>query len=194
MQDRTHCIAQRWPGSSFLRSALQFLDRLKRWYIGRNITLKNGEKLNDRVVHMRFFYDIMMANPWQWPVFYALLLSYAHMLGVLMPAVNVAIALAGVVLKTVLRPMYRARWRHILPEDDAHCTRHSSESEVSGLPAIWNAPSTEPVVEKAQHEPHWPWFFTGVTAPLATQSTASAVAAGMATTFFFSFAGIGARR
>ena len=69
---------------------------------------------------MRFFYDIMMANPWQWPVFYALLLSYAHMLGVLMPAVNVAIALAGVVLKTALRPMYRARWRHILPEDDAH--------------------------------------------------------------------------
>ena len=25
--DRTHCIAQLWPGSSFLRSALQFLDR-----------------------------------------------------------------------------------------------------------------------------------------------------------------------
>ena len=21
-------------------------------------------------------------------------------------------------------------------------------------------------MEKAQHEPHWPWFFTGVTAPL----------------------------
>jgi len=39
------------------------------------------------------------------------------------------------------------------------------------LPAIWNAPSVEPVVEKAQQEPHWPWFFTGVTAPLATQST-----------------------
>ena len=25
-----------------------------------------------------------------------------------------------------------------------------------------------------QHEPHWPWFLTGVTAPFATQSTASA--------------------
>ena len=29
-------------------------------------------------------------------------------------------------------------------------------------------PSMEPVVEKAQHEPHCAWFFTGVTAPLAT--------------------------
>ena len=31
-------------------------------------------------------------------------------------------------------------------------------------------PSTAPVVEKAQHEPHWPWFFGGVTAPSSTQS------------------------
>ena len=62
----------------------------------------------------------MMGNPWQWPVFYALVLSYAHMLGFLMPAISVALALAGVVLKSVLRPAYRARWRHILPEDDAH--------------------------------------------------------------------------
>jgi hypothetical protein len=29
------------------------------------------------------------------------------------------------------------------------------------------APSRAPVAEKAQHEPHWPWFLTGVTAPLA---------------------------
>ena len=29
-------------------------------------------------------------------------------------------------------------------------------------------PSMEPVVEKAQHEPHCAWFLTGVTAPLAT--------------------------
>ena len=28
-----------------------------------------------------------------------------------------------------------------------------------------------PVVLKAQHEPHCSWFLTGVTAPLATQST-----------------------
>jgi len=27
-----------------------------------------------------------------------------------------------------------------------------------------------PVAEKAQHEPHWPWSFTGVTAPLVVQS------------------------
>jgi len=29
------------------------------------------------------------------------------------------------------------------------------------------------VVEKAQHEPHCPWFLTGVTAPLVYQSTDS---------------------
>jgi len=32
-------------------------------------------------------------------------------------------------------------------------------------------PSNDPVVEKAQHEPHWPWFLIGVTAPAVTQST-----------------------
>ena len=31
-------------------------------------------------------------------------------------------------------------------------------------------PSVEPVVKKAQHEPHWPWFLTGVTAPPLFQS------------------------
>merc|ERR1712048_202766 len=36
------------------------------------------------------------------------------------------------------------------------------------------APSMEPVVENAQQEPHWPWFLTGVTAPLDTQSTEAA--------------------
>merc|ERR1712227_291679 len=35
-------------------------------------------------------------------------------------------------------------------------------------------PSTDPVVEKAQHDPHCPWFLTGVTAPLVLQSTSSA--------------------
>ena len=42
-----------------------------------------------------------------------------------------------------------------------------------GLPT-WYAPSTDPVVEKAQHEPQPPWFFTGVTAPLVRQSMAPA--------------------
>jgi len=32
-------------------------------------------------------------------------------------------------------------------------------------------PSSDPVVENAQHEPHCPWFLTGVTAPAVTQST-----------------------
>jgi len=49
-------------------------------------------------------------------------------------------------------------------------TRFCSERETS-LPVLraW-APSSEPVVEKAQQEPHWPWFFTGVTTPEVRQS------------------------
>merc|ERR1719491_1938608 len=34
-------------------------------------------------------------------------------------------------------------------------------------------PSMAPVEEKAQHDPHCPWFFTLVTAPLVTQLTES---------------------
>merc|ERR1712139_249947 len=56
----------------------------------------------------------------------------------------------------------------------SHSTSSSSLKDSSLPLAIAFAPSTEPVVENAQHEPHWPWFFTGVTAPLATQSTESA--------------------
>ena len=48
-----------------------------------------------------------------------------------------------------------------------------SESEVRVPVAIWTAPSVEPVVENDQQLPHWPWFLTGVTAPLARQSTAA---------------------
>merc|ERR1711898_71167 len=36
--------------------------------------------------------------------------------------------------------------------------------------AISHAPSNAPVVENDQHEPHCPWFFTGVTAPFVVQS------------------------
>jgi len=32
-------------------------------------------------------------------------------------------------------------------------------------------PSSDPVVEKAQHEPHCPWFLIGVTAPAVAQLT-----------------------
>jgi len=31
-------------------------------------------------------------------------------------------------------------------------------------------PSNVPVVENDQHDPHWPWFLIGVTAPFALQS------------------------
>merc|ERR1711908_128663 len=50
-------------------------------------------------------------------------------------------------------------------------TRFCSEREVSPDPATALAPSMAPVVEKAQHDPHCPWFLTGVTAPLDLQST-----------------------
>merc|ERR1719460_1163440 len=63
-------------------------------------------------------------------------------------------------------------------------TRSCSENETSFLVAIWYAPSNEPVVEKAQQEPHWPWFLIGVTAPLADQSTASSPTVGSSTMFF----------
>jgi len=53
-----------------------------------------------------------------------------------------------------------------------HWTSSSSLRDTRLPLATKLAPSTEPVVEKAQHEPHRPWFFTGVTAPFATQSTA----------------------
>ena len=59
----------------------------------------------------------------------------------------------------------------------SHCTRSSSDSESSVPDEIWYAPSSEPVVEKAQQLPQRPWFFTGVTAPAVTQSTASGSAA-----------------
>ena len=37
--------------------------------------------------------------------------------------------------------------------------------------ARWCIASSAPVVEKDQQLPHWPWFLTGVTAPLVLQST-----------------------
>jgi hypothetical protein len=35
------------------------------------------------------------------------------------------------------------------------------------------APSMAAVAEKAQHDPHYPWSLTGLTAPLVIQSTES---------------------
>merc|ERR1719182_983477 len=64
-----------------------------------------------------------------------------------------------------------------LPKEPAQSTNCCSERDTSLPEDRKLAPSREPVVEKAQHEPHWPWFFTGVTAPLVTQSTLSAAAA-----------------
>jgi len=38
-----------------------------------------------------------------------------------------------------------------------------SLNEVSGLPAMAQADSITEMVEKAQHEPHWPWSLMGST-------------------------------
>jgi hypothetical protein len=37
-----------------------------------------------------------------------------------------------------------------------------------------NLDSTAPIAEKAQHDPHIPWFLTEATIPWATQSTSLA--------------------
>merc|ERR1739838_1014683 len=47
--------------------------------------------------------------------------------------------------------------------------------------ACW--PSNEPVVEKAQQEPHCPWFFTAVTQPLVRQSTVSGTSSTVVSSF-----------
>lgn len=47
--------------------------------------------------------------------------------------------------------------------------RFCSERETSFLvPKKWH-PSTDPVVEKDQHDPHCCWFLIGVTAPWVAQ-------------------------
>merc|ERR1719454_2216192 len=55
----------------------------------------------------------------------------------------------------------------------SHETSSCSEMDSSVPNWLKIAPSIEPVVENAQHEPHCAWFFTGVTAPFFTQSTES---------------------
>jgi len=49
------------------------------------------------------------------------------------------------------------------------------------------APSTEPVVEKAQHEPHCPWFLIGVTAPSLFQSIVAGISVIWRASPFFSY-------
>merc|ERR1719309_702197 len=52
-------------------------------------------------------------------------------------------------------------------------TNCCSLSDMSFPLAMALLPSVEPVVENAQHDPHCPWFFTGVTAFWDLQSTES---------------------
>jgi hypothetical protein len=75
-------------------------------------------------------------------------------------------------IKPPLQPWLPSAW-----EQSISCC---SEAEVRVLPAIFQAPSTEPVVENDQQLPHWPWFLTGVTAPDVRQSIEVTVVAGRA--------------
>eukprot|EP00982_Pelagococcus_subviridis_P004271 29120-Pelagococcus_subviridis.AAC.6 len=63
---------------------------------------------------------------------------------------------------------------HAVPESGSHVWSQStsccSDKETSAPDLTKWAPSTAPVAEKLQHDPHIPWFFTGVTAPSALQS------------------------
>jgi len=61
-----------------------------------------------------------------------------------------------------------------LPYDFEQSTNCCSERETSFPVAIAFIPSKDPVDEKAQHDPHDPWFLIGVTAFLSLQSTESA--------------------
>jgi len=57
------------------------------------------------------------------------------------------------------------------PYPPEQSTNYYSENEVKFLFLMKLNPSSEPVVEKAQHDPHCPWFLMPVTAPYALQST-----------------------
>ena len=58
-------------------------------------------------------------------------------------------------------------------EEVSQSTNYYSARE-SRVP-VWMkwAPSMAAVAEKAQHDPHYPWSLTGLTAPLVIQSTES---------------------
>merc|ERR1719253_739619 len=71
-----------------------------------------------------------------------------------------------------MRPPWH-EWSPSAVEQSISCC---SDRETS-LPFLMKlAPSIEPVVENDQHEPHCPWFLTGVTAPLVLQSIGPAAA------------------
>ena len=62
----------------------------------------------------------------------------------------------------------------------AQSTSCCSERLTSSPVLIWWAASRAPVAEKVQQEPHWPWSFTGVTAPSSLQSQLSGAEAKLA--------------
>lgn len=51
-------------------------------------------------------------------------------------------------------------------------TRSSQQTTCGSPVRIALMPSTAPMAEKAQQEPHMPWFLTSLTAPSSRQSTA----------------------
>merc|ERR1719158_999805 len=71
----------------------------------------------------------------------------------------------------------------VLSQSTRFCSDNGTGVPVTCPFEITDLPSIAPVVEKDQQLPHCPWFLTGVTAPFATQSTESQVAAGKCTGF-----------
>jgi len=61
-------------------------------------------------------------------------------------------------------------WFPLWEQSTSDCSENSYRVPV--LMAL--TPSMAPTVEKAQHDPHCPWFLTAETAPLAFQSMESA--------------------
>lgn len=62
-----------------------------------------------------------------------------------------------------LHPMFPS-----LYEQSTNCY---SEKSPSPFPKMAEQASNDPVVEKAQHDPHCPWFLTAETSPFVVQST-----------------------
>jgi len=61
------------------------------------------------------------------------------------------------------------------PYDPEQSTNCYSDKLVNPFPPMANNDSTAPTAEKAQHDPHDPWFLTEETTPLVLQSTGEAL-------------------
>lgn len=85
------------------------------------------------------------------------------------------IPLALTYLKALsMRPPLQA-WLPKLPEQSTSCC----SEKLSRFPLALLRPSRAPVAENAQHDPHDPWFLTGVTYPCLDQSMSPSLRSSM---------------